>query len=238
MNEPIFILVRPQMGENIGASARALLNCGLRRMRLVAPRDGWPNPKAWPCASGAQEVLEKAEVFETVEEAVADLSIVFATTARSRDLIKEVFPLDQAARSWGDSFVFEKTGILFGSERTGLENSELSLATHFLTIPLNPSFSSLNLSQAVLLVAYTFLQVIKEERPASYVHLGETRWASRGEVHSLFQRFQGMTREASVLDSPRSEHTWLNFENFLHRLPLTWQDVQSFHRILTLLEKE
>ena len=162
---PTIILVRPQLGENIGMAARAMLNCSLSSLRLVSPRDGWPNPKAQRAASGADVVLEEAALFDTVEEAVADLERVVATTARNRELTQRILTPRRAAsemRGWiGEG---EKVGILFGPERTGLTNDDMVHADTALSIPLNPQFSSLNIAQAVLLVAY--------------------EWAAAGEEHA------------------------------------------------------
>ena len=149
---PVIVLVRPQLGENIGKSARAMLNFGLTEMRLVSPRDGWPNPAAGPAASGADVVLEKAVVFETVEEAIADCSAVFASTVRRRDLVMPVVtPEEMVDRIAGSP---SRTAILFGPERSGLETEEVALANAIVTVPINPAFASLNLAQAVILLAY------------------------------------------------------------------------------------
>ena len=150
---PAIILVRPQLGENIGMAARAMLNCGLSEMRLVAPRDGWPNERAQRAASGADVVLDEARVFDSVAEAVADLQHVVATTARNRELVQRIVTARHAAseiRGW--IAAGERVGILFGPERTGLENDDMVHADTALSIPLNPQFSSLNVAQAVLLV--------------------------------------------------------------------------------------
>ena len=150
---PAIVLVRPQLGENIGKAARAMLNFGLTDLRLVAPRDGWPNPDAGPSASGADEVLTNARVFATVQEAIADCHHVYATTVRKRDLWKPVVTPEAAAgelRARGDL----QQAILFGAERSGLETDEVAIAHAILTVPVNPAFTSLNLAQAVLLVAY------------------------------------------------------------------------------------
>ena len=152
---PVVIMVRPQLGENIGMAARAMLNCGLSRLRLVAPRDGWPNERAVRAASGADIVLEQALLFDTVAEAVADLEHVVATTARNRELTQRIVTARQAAgevRGWIGQGL--GVGLMFGPERTGLENDDMVHADTALTIPLNPQFSSLNVAQAVLLVAY------------------------------------------------------------------------------------
>jgi len=144
--------VRPQLGQNIGKAARAMLNFGLTELRLVAPRDGWPNPDAGPAASGADIVLEQAHVFPTAAEAMADCSLVFASTVRRRDLVMPVVdPQDMADRIVGSA---ERTAILFGPERSGLETEEVALANAIVTVPINPDFASLNLAQAVILLAY------------------------------------------------------------------------------------
>ena len=149
---PAIVLVRPQLGENIGKAARAMLNFGLTDLRLVAPRDGWPNPAAGPAASGADLVLEGARVFETVAEAVADCAHVYATTVRKRGLVVPVVSPEDAAREvWSND---GPSAFLFGAERSGLETEEVALAGKILTVPVNPDFRSLNLAQAVVLIAY------------------------------------------------------------------------------------
>jgi tRNA/rRNA methyltransferase len=153
---PAIILVRPQLGVNIGACARAMLNFGLTDLRLVAPRDGWPNADAGPAASGADEVLEKAQVFDTVAEACAGLSLVFATTIRGRELVRRVLTPLQAAHELRG--LARPGGIMFGPERTGLETEDLAVAHAILTIPVNPAFGSLNLAQAVLVTAYEWFR--------------------------------------------------------------------------------
>lgn len=149
---PIIVLIRPQLGENIGKAARAMLNFGLTEMRLVAPRDGWPNPDAGPAASGADVVLEKARVFQTTAEAVADCSHVYATTVRKRGVTKPVLRPDEVAAEISGQT--GRSAILFGPERSGLETEDVALARAIVTVPINPDFGSLNLAQAVILVAY------------------------------------------------------------------------------------
>lgn len=150
--KPVIVLVRPQLGQNIGKAARAMLNFGLTEMRLVAPRDGWPNPDAGPSASGADAVLEQAQVFETVQEAVADCSTVFASTVRRRDLVMPVVTPEQMADEITASL--SRAAILFGPERSGLETEDVALSNAIVTVPVNPEFGSLNLAQAVILLAY------------------------------------------------------------------------------------
>jgi tRNA/rRNA methyltransferase len=150
--DPVIVLVRPQLGQNIGKAARAMLNFGLSEMRLVTPRDGWPNPDAGPAASGADVVLERAKLFDTVAEAIADCSHVFASTVRRRDLVMPVLGPEQMADQIRTSA--ERSAILFGAERSGLETDEVALANAIVTVPINPEFGSLNLAQAVILLAY------------------------------------------------------------------------------------
>jgi tRNA/rRNA methyltransferase len=151
-NAPIIVLVRPQLGQNIGKAARAMLNFGLTELRLVSPRDGWPNPDAGPSASGADVVLERTQVFDTVHDAIADCSTVYASTVRRRDLVMPVLtPEDMASEV---SATGERWAILFGPERSGLETEEVALAKAIVTVPINPEFASLNLAQAVILFAY------------------------------------------------------------------------------------
>ncbi|KQN90900.1 rRNA methyltransferase [Sphingomonas sp. Leaf231] len=149
---PVIVLVRPQLGENIGKAARAMLNFGLTELRLVAPRDGWPNPQAGPAASGADLVLEGAEVFESVADAVADCAHVYATTVRKRGVTKPVVTPEQAAQVIHRAAA--RSAILFGPERSGLETDDVAVARTIITVPINPEFGSLNLAQAVILVAY------------------------------------------------------------------------------------
>ena len=160
---PIIVLVRPQLGENIGKAARAMLNFGLTELRLVAPRDGWPNPDAGPAASGADIVLEQARVYDSIAEATADCVHVYATTVRKRGVTKPVLTPEVAARA-----VHAEPGrsaILFGPERSGLETDDVAIARTIITVPINPEFGSLNLAQAVILVAYEWSKGVKLASP-------------------------------------------------------------------------
>jgi tRNA/rRNA methyltransferase len=150
--KPVIILVRPQLGQNIGKAARAMLNFGLTEMRLVAPRDGWPNPDAGPAASGADVVLEQAKVFDNVQDSVADCSVIYASTVRRRDLVMPVMGPSEMAGEIAASP--RRSAILFGPERSGLETEDVALANAIVTVPINPDFGSLNLAQAVILLAY------------------------------------------------------------------------------------
>ena len=160
LNTPVIVLVRPQLGENIGKAARAMLNFGLTELRLVTPRDGWPNPSAGPAASGADSVLAQAKVYASTAEAVADCAYVHATTVRKRGVTKPVIGPDEAGR-----LIHTLPGrhaVLFGPERSGLETEDVALARNILTVPINPDFPSLNLAQAVILVAYEWSRAGRE----------------------------------------------------------------------------
>lgn len=150
--QPVIVLVRPQLGENIGKAARAMLNFGLTELRLVAPRDGWPNPSAGPAAAGADAVLGAARVFATVAEAVSDCAHVHATTVRKRGVTKPVLTPQRAAEEFATQP--GRHAVLFGPERSGLETNEVAIARNIVTVPVNPEFASLNLAQAVILIAY------------------------------------------------------------------------------------
>ena len=235
---PAVILVRPQLGENIGMAARAMLNCGLSTLRLVAPRDGWPNEKAQRAASGADIVLEKAEVFDSVGEAVADLERVVATTARNRELAQRIVTPRQAAsdmRGWigqGDSI-----GILFGPERTGLENDDMVHADTALSIPLNPQFSSLNMAQAVLLVAYEWTAA-GDTTPPTRMADHATRPATQEELQSLFDHLERALDQSGFLRNKEMRPSMvLNLRALLQRAEMTEQEARTFHGVIKFLSK-
>ena len=180
MTAPTIILVRPQLGQNIGKAARAMLNFGLTDLRLVAPRDGWPNPDAGPAASGADIVLEGAQVFDTVQAAIADCAHVYASTVRRRDLVMPVIgPAEMAEQITAST---ERSAILFGPERSGLETGDVALANAIVTVPINPRFGSLNLAQAVILLAYEWSRSVQLTQPTAKV--GEPL-APHGELEGL-----------------------------------------------------
>ena len=182
MTQPAFVLVRPQMGENIGAAARAMWNFGLDQMRIVAPRDGWPNPKAVAMASGAGRLLDEAQLHGDLADAIADRTFVFATTARSRDLTKPVFSPEEAmAETARRMAVGERVAVLFGPERSGLENDDIAKANALISVPVNPEFPSLNLAQCVLLTGYEWRRATTTVSPME-VELAGTEMASQLEV--------------------------------------------------------
>ena len=235
---PVVILVRPQLGENIGMAARAMLNCGLSTLRLVAPRDGWPNPKAQRAASGADIVLEQTEVFGSVGEAVADLERVVATTARNRELTQRILtPRRAAAEMHGWIGQGDQVGVLFGPERTGLENDDMVHADTALSIPVNPQFSSLNIAQAVLLIAYEWTMAA-EDAPAERMSDHATRPANKEELANLFAHLERALDESGFLRNKAMRSAMLhNLRALLQRAAMTEQEARTFHGVIKYLAK-
>jgi len=235
---PAFVLVAPQMGENIGAAARAMLNFGLERLRLVAPRDGWPNPKAVAMASGAARVLDQVQVFGGTDDALADVNYVFATTARHRDLTKPVVTPERAmrqARALTNSG--QTVAVLFGPERAGLENSDIARADALISVPVSPAFGSLNLAQCVLLSAYEWHRSA-EPLGKDDMTFGKTRFASNIEVRKLFDHFERDLDAARFFwPASKADSMKLHLRNMFSRLPLTDADIRIFHGILRALGK-
>lgn len=231
--EPIIILVRPQLGENIGTAARAMLNCGLRHMRIVAPRDGWPNVKALNAASGAHEVLNGIEVFADAASAVADLHTVYATTARNREMAKPVMtPRYAAAEMRTVIDTGSRVGVLFGPERTGLSNDEVALADAIIEVPLNPSFASLNLAQAVLLVSYEWRASGDTTDPV-HLPLGRTRPATKKELAGFLDFLEGELSERGFFPTAAMRPKMArNIRVMFERIPLTRQDLQTLFGIV------
>lgn len=230
---PAFILVRPQMGENIGAAARAMLNFGLERMRIVDPRDGWPNSSAVALASGAGRVLDQAELFADVQAAIADCDFVFATTARGRELAKPIYTPEAAmehARAL--TAAGKKVGVLFGPERAGLENDDVVLANAIVTVPVNPDFASLNLAQCVLLMGYEWRrQTVPVE--AIVQEMARTEFASAIEVEKLGDHFEERLDAAGYFyPEAKAAGMKASLRNMWSRLGLTKAEVQTFHGML------
>lgn len=229
--KPVVVLVRPQLGQNIGKSARAMLNFGLTEMRLVAPRDGWPNPDAGPSASGADLVLEQARVFATVAEAIADCSLVFASTVRRRDLVMPVIGPSEMA----DAIVASKqrSAILFGPERSGLETEEVALAQSIVTVPINPEFASLNLAQAVILLAYEWSKrSALAQPPAKDV---EPR-APHGEIEGLISQLDEALQEKGYFHPPsRTQATRNTIRTIFTKTGWSSREVKAVRGILRAL---
>ncbi|RMH20139.1 MAG: RNA methyltransferase [Acidobacteria bacterium] len=233
---PAVVLVGAQLGENVGAAARAMLNCGLGDLRLVAPRDGWPNPQARAAASGADAVLDAARLYDDLRSAVADLHHVYATTARPRDVAKPVLtPQEAAAAIRRASARGERTGLLFGRERIGLTNDELSLADAILTIPLNPGFSSLNLAQAVLLLAWEWRRAGSLPSPPRPSAAGAPP-ATRAQLLGFFDHLEGALEQTGFFKTRELRPSMVrNLRAIFHRANLSEREVRTLHGVVTAL---
>lgn len=238
MSVPVIILVRPQLGENIGKAARAMLNFGLTELRLVAPRDGWPNPSAGPAASGADLVLDNAKVFDSVESAIADLNHVWATTVRPRGMEKPVeTPEEAMSRAHKEIKSGAICGLLFGPERSGLENDDVVLADTILTAKVNQKFSSLNLAQAVILCGYEwFNQLDPEARPVTEQEASDA--ANKQELLGLFEHLEGeLDKRNYWRDDNRRPVMVRSLRNILQGANLTSQQVQTLRGVVKYLAK-
>ena len=231
--KPCIILVRPQMGDNIGAAARAMMNCGLMILRLVAPRDGWPNDRAYVLASGADRILDQTKVYNSVAAATADCVQIYATTARQREQVKP----EVSAREFAMEApkINGQIGILFGKESVGLSNDELAEANTILHIPMNPEHFSLNLAQAVLLVAYEWRQAATALEPS--VGKPEPALAPKQEVDLFLNRLIQDLEERDFFVVPeKKERMVRNIKNIFTRRPLTSREVSTPHGIAAFLK--
>jgi tRNA/rRNA methyltransferase len=235
---PAIILSHPQLGENIGAAARAMANFGLSDLRLVNPRHGWPDAKATAMAAGAANVVEDARVFETLKEALGDLHLVYATTARERGITKEVLTPAEAARCLRKAAARgENCAILFGNERAGLDNDEISLADAVITVP-TAEFASLNLGQAVLLAAYEWFRAGDATPPARLEHGPLQRRPTRREMVDLFDHLESELKESGFLFPPEKRDAMARaIRATLHRARLTYQEVQTLRGMIVALAK-
>ncbi len=230
---PVIVLVRPQLGENIGKSARAMLNFGLAELRLVAPRDGWPNPSAGPAAAGADVVLQRAQVYGKTAEAVADCAHVYATTVRKRGVTKPVMTPEEAARSV--PLQTGRSAFLFGPERSGLESEDVALARSIVTAPINPEFGSLNLAQAVILIAYElskhrelFMPTVEEVLPP----------APQEQLEGLIQHFETLLEPKRYFHPEgRREMTRRNLRSVLTKPGWNHLEVRTLRGVLSHLDK-
>lgn len=228
---PVIVLVRPQLGENIGKAARAMLNFGLTEMRLVSPRDGWPNPDAGPAAAGADVVLDGAQVFETLADAVADCAHVYATTVRKRGVTKPVVTPEEAAREVHGAS--GRSAFVFGPERSGLETDDVALARKILTVPINPEFGSLNLAQAVILCAYEWSKQATLEQP-TVTDLGEP--APQDELEGMIGQLETLLEGAGYFFPPdRAPATKRTLRNLLTKPGWNHLEVRTLRGVLSAL---
>ena len=247
---PAIVLVKPQLGENIGFAARAMANFGLADLRLVAPRDGWPNDKAHAAAAGAAFVVEGARVYPSVEAAIGELNFVLATTARPREMVKAVLSPESAASDLklrGQRG--ERTGVLFGPERSGLDNDTIALADAILTAPVSPGFASLSLPQAVLLFGYEWLKttsvapqlgrITEFDGPAQEgTAFTDTRPATRAELFALFAHLETeLDRVGFLYPAEKRPSMVRNIRNMFHRMGASEQDVRTWRGIVAALSR-
>jgi tRNA/rRNA methyltransferase len=241
---PLIVLYQPQMAENIGMVARAMANCGLSRLALVQPRDGWPNKDAWPTASGAEAILNNAGLFDRLTDAVADCTLVFGSCAFERELIKPVLTAETAAQAIRTAHAsHQQTAIVFGPERTGLTKDDLALCDGVITIPLNPEFASLNLAQAVLLTGYAWWHaaVIAPQKTQTaavldVLVLQEAESATQNDMDNLFENLLWALEQKNYFTNLQNKPAMLrNARSFLQRMRLTKQEARTGHGMLKAL---
>ena len=233
VNQPVIVLVRPQLGENIGKAARAMLNFGLNEIRLVAPRDGWPNPSAGPSAAGANVVLEKAQVFDTLAEAVADCAHVYATTVRKRGVTKPVVTPEQAAQAIHRDP--GRSALVFGPERSGLDSDDVALARAILTVPINPEFASLNLAQAVILCAYEWSKGVSLVQPTAEEVLPP---APQDELEGMIGQLVEMLEPRDYFrPDARSDATMRTLRSILTKPGWNHLEVRTLRGVLSALKR-
>jgi tRNA/rRNA methyltransferase len=233
---PVIVLVEPQLGENIGATARAMANFGLSELRLVHPRQAWPNPKAQMMAAGADRILDGAQVFDTLTTALADCSFVLATTARAHDQAKPVVGAAEAARLVLPRVAAgERAAIVFGRERNGLENHEVGLADRILTLPVNPAFASLNLAQAVVVVAYEWFKLVSGEA-LPFAMPQKSPPAVKAQMLAFFENLERELERVEYFRPPDKRETMvINMRNIFLRMQPTQQDIQTLHGVITAI---
>ncbi len=241
---PAIILVEPQLGDNIGAAARAMANFGLGELRIVAPRDGWPNEAARAYAANALAVVDSAKVFPDLKAAVADLHYVIATTARRRDMNKPVVePEDAAGEMLARTKARQNCGVLFGKERSGLENDDIAIADVIVSAPVVPAFASINLAQAVLLIAYEWRKALlgaatKQAQNAETAEPAETRPATQDELIGFFEHLEGELDASGFLRPPEKRPRMVRgIRSMFKRMGATEQEVRTLRGIVTSLTR-
>jgi tRNA/rRNA methyltransferase len=230
---PCVILVEPQLADNIGAAARAMANFGMSSLRLVKPREGWPAERAYVVASGAHRILDQAQVFDSVEAAIGDLNFVFATTARAHDQAKPVVDAAGAAQIASQKVAAgEAVGLMFGRERNGLENDEVALADHIITLPVNPAFASLNLAQAVVIIAYECFKLTSGAK-LPFGMPQKSQAAPRQQLLAFFANLERELEKVEFFRPPDKRETMqINLRNIFSRMQPTQQDIQTLHGVI------
>jgi len=231
---PVIGLVEPQLGENIGMAARAMLNCGLSTLRLVRPRDDWPNRHAVSASAGATNVIDAVELFDTTAEAIADCRAVYASTARSRDMTNEILTPRAAAKNMA-AYAAQKSrvGVLFGKESKGLTNDDIALSDAIIHVPLNPAFTSLNIAQAVFVVAYEWFQTVHDAEANVFAMPKETRPANKQELLGLFEHLESELDACGFLRVKEKRPIMVrNIRNIFQRAAMTEQEVRTLRGVI------
>lgn len=233
---PAVILVAPQLAMNIGTTARAMANCGLYDLRIVAPKPKWPNELSRRASSGAEAILDKARICATTSEAIADLNRVYATTGRTRRMTKRITTPKGAALEAREAYgKGERVGFLFGPERTGLENDDLALADALISVPLNPAFSSLNLAQSVLLIGYEWFQA-GDATPESRLVSGDSPPVTKEQLENFFAHLERELDHCGFLRVADKRPTMVrNIRNVFQRAAMTDQEVRTLHGVIAEL---
>ncbi|MFZ0608397.1 MAG: TrmJ/YjtD family RNA methyltransferase [Xanthobacteraceae bacterium] len=229
---PVVVLVEPQLGENIGAAARAMANFGLSELRLVKPRQAWPNDKARMMAAGADRILDDAKLYDTLPAAIADCSFVLATTARAHDQAKPVIGPGEAAAEIAPRIASGETvALLFGRERNGLENDEVALADRIVTLPVNPAFASLNLAQAIVIMAYEWFKLAGTGLPFAMPQ--KSKAAPKQQLLAFFASLERELEKVEFFRPPDKRETMqINLRNIVTRMAPTQQDIQTLHGVI------
>lgn len=233
---PVVVLVNPQMGENIGAAARAMANFGLAELRLVDPRDGWPNAAATANAAKAKHIVEDVRVYDRLEEAISDLHFVYATTARRRGMLKPVRgPGEAAAALRARHEQGQRTGLVFGRERWGLESAEITLCDEIVTFPVNPAFASLNIAQAVLLMAYEYMRSGGSALP---IREPESVPATKADMMQLYDHLEGaLDRAGYFFPESKRERLVENVRVIFQKAQLSEQEVHALRGMIVALDR-
>lgn len=236
MKKPAVILIAPQMGENIGSAARVMLNFGVKDLRIVNPRDGWPNPKAVDMAKGAKQIIHDAQIFTSLADACHDIKHLYATTARPRDMVKTVItPRKCAEKIVHNSKTEAKSAIMFGPERTGLHNDDITLSDAIVAIPVSEEYASLNLAQAVSVLCYEYFSII-DDSPAEKIDFGRSAAATKKELDNLFEHLeQELDSSGFFKVDHKKEKMSQNIRNMFLRSDLTDQDVRTLRGIIKSL---
>lgn len=235
--QPVFILVEPQMGENIGACARAMLNCGLSDLRIVNPRDGWPNEKAEAMSAGALDVIPPVQVFPTLQGAIADCQYIMSSAANERDMIKPIITAREAAHQMATRLeAGEKVAVLLGRERSGLTNDEVALTHAMISIPVNEDFNSLNIGQAALVIAYEYAQMVYNA-PDRVLPTGKTGPANADEFDNFCKRLEEEIDAGGFFKAADMKPTVIrNIRSFFMRAEPTTQELNTLHGIITAIK--